>query len=88
MEENRQISLFDEEPGEIMLMNDNSKKRRMIESCVLKAKSVCNPIVDWTTNELWDYINSEHIEVNPLYQCGFSRVGCIGCPMADKKKIL
>ena len=48
MEENRQISLFDEEPGGIMLMNDNSKKRRMIESCVLKAKSVCNPIVDWT----------------------------------------
>ena len=67
-------------------MNDNSKKRRMIESCVLKAKSVCNPIVNWTTNELWDYINSEHIEVNPLYQCGFSRVGCIGCPMADKKR--
>lgn len=27
MEENRQISLFDEEPGEIMLMNDNSKKK-------------------------------------------------------------
>lgn len=65
-----------------------AKKRRMIESCVLKAKSVCNPIVDWTTNELWDYINSEHIEVNPLYQCGFSRVGCIGCPMADKKDTL
>lgn len=86
MEGNRQISLFDEEPGEMMLMNDNSKKRRMIESCILKAKSVCNPIVDWTTNELWDYINSEHIEVNPLYQCGFSRVGCIGCPAAGKKR--
>lgn len=24
--------------------------------------------------------------VNPLYECGFSRVGCIGCPMASKKR--
>lgn len=23
--------------------------------------------------------------VNPLYQNGFTRVGCIGCPMAGKK---
>ena len=22
--------------------------------------------------------------MNPLYGCGFSRVGCIGCPMAGK----
>lgn len=86
-EENQQISLFDdEETEETMLMNDNSKKRLMFERCQLKAKSVCNPMVDWTTRELWDYIESEHIEVNPLYQCGFSRVGCIGCPMADKKR--
>lgn len=86
-EENRQYSLFDnEEQGETMLMNDNTKKRLIFERCQLKAKSVCNPIVDWTTRELWDYIESEKIEINPLYKCGFSRVGCIGCPMADKKR--
>ena len=86
-EENRQYSLFDnEEKGETMLMNDNTKKRLMFERCQLKAKSVCNPIVDWTTRELWDYIESEKIEINTLYKCGFSRVGCIGCPMADKKR--
>lgn len=82
----RQISLFEEEHKEVMLMSDNSKKRKLLERCQLKAKSVCNPIVDWTTSELWNYINQEHIEVNELYYCGFSRVGCIGCPMADKKR--
>lgn len=87
-EENRQLSLFDDEEDqkEIMLMNDNGKKRQMFERCQLKAKSVCNPIVDWTTRDLRDYIESEHIEINPLYKCGFSRVGCIGCPMAGKKR--
>lgn len=24
--------------------------------------------------------------MNPLYECGFDRVGCIGCPMANKKR--
>lgn len=24
--------------------------------------------------------------MNPLYFCGFSRVGCIGCPMAGKHR--
>ena len=28
----------------------------------------------------------ETIPVNPLYFCGFSRVGCIGCPMAGKHR--
>lgn len=86
--ENKQLSLFDDEEaqGETMLMNDNSKKRLMFERCQLKAKSVCNPIVDWTTRELWDYIESEKIQINELYYCGHDRVGCIGCPMADKKR--
>lgn len=68
----------------IILNNDNDKKRQLFETCNLKAKRVCNPIIDWTDRDVWDYIDSEHIKVNPLYSCGFSRVGCIGCPMAGK----
>lgn len=70
---------------EIILNNDNDDRRQLFESCRLKAKRVCNPIIDWTYADVWNYINSEHIPVNPLYQCGFSRVGCIGCPMAGTK---
>lgn len=66
----------------IILNNDNDDRRRLFETCTLKAKRTCNPIIDWTDADVWDYIESEHIPVNPLYQCGFSRVGCIGCPMA------
>lgn len=71
---------------QIILTNDNDDKRQLIERCEIRAKTTCNPIVDWTDNDVWDYIHSENIKVNKLYECGFDRVGCIGCPLASKKK--
>lgn len=70
----------------IVLNNDNDDTRRLFESCSLKAKRVCNPIVDWTDNEVWDFLKSYRVPVNPLYRDGFSRVGCIGCPVAGKRR--
>lgn len=70
----------------IVLNNDNDDRRRLFENCRLQAKRVCNPIIEWTDGDVWDYIGSEHLPLNQLYQCGFSRVGCIGCPMASKKR--
>lgn len=69
---------------EIMLMNDNSDKRKMTEHCMKKNKMVVNPIIDWKHRDIWDFIQSEHIDYNHLYDCGYKRVGCIGCPMAGK----
>lgn len=69
----------------IILNNDNDDRRRLFESCRLQAKRICNPIIDWTDADVWDYINSERLPLNPLYQCGFSRVGCIGCPLIGTK---
>lgn len=69
---------------EIMLMNDNDKKRKLIEHCELKSKSAVNPIIDWNNKDIWEYIRSERIDYNLLYECGYSRIGCVGCPMAGK----
>lgn len=68
----------------IILNNDNDEKRQLFETCQLKASRVVNPIIDWTDNDVWDYLKSEKIPYNPLYDCGFNRVGCIGCPLAGK----
>lgn len=68
----------------IYLNNDNAPRRRLLEHCQTKGKFVCNPIIDWTIRDVWDFIHSEKLEVNPLYQCGFERVGCIGCPLAGE----
>lgn len=67
----------------VILANDNDDRRKLFETCMNRGKAVCNPIIDWSDEDVWDYIRSERIPVNPLYQCGYSRVGCIGCPMAS-----
>lgn len=36
------------------------------------------PIIDWTDDEVWDYIHSHHLPVNTEYN-KHSRVGCIVC---------
>lgn len=50
--------------------------------------TVVNPIYEWTDANIWDYINQESIETNPLYKRGYRRVGCIGCPMAGYHQML
>ena len=76
------IRLFDD----LILNNDNDSRRKMTEHCQLKGKMVLNPIIDWSNADIWEYIYSERIETNPLYECGYNRVGCVGCPMANKHR--
>lgn len=71
---------------EKMLLTDNDDARRLFERCEVKAKTIVNPIIDWKNCDIWEFINAEKIHTNPLYQQGFDRVGCIGCPMAGKKR--
>ena len=69
----------------IILNNDNDDKRMLFENCRLKAKRMVNPIVDWTDEEVWGFLEDAKAPMNPLYSEGWCRVGCVGCPMASKK---
>ena len=70
----------------LLLNNDNDEDRRLFETCTLKGKRVCNPIIDWQESDVWDYLTDQHVECNPLYCEGSRRVGCVGCPMAGKAR--
>lgn len=72
--------------SDLILNNDNDSRRNIIDRCEIKGAVVSNPIIDWKHQDIWDYIRSEGIEYNPLYDMGYSRVGCIGCPMSSYKK--
>lgn len=83
------LSLSDKKQTEldgVILTNDNDTRRRWTEQCEKKGAVTCNPIIDWTDRDVWDYLEESQNHSNPLYQCGFSRVGCIGCPMAGKAR--
>lgn len=71
---------------EKMLITDNDDTRQLFERCQLKAKTVVNPIIDWKDHDVWEYYWHECKHHNPLYQMGYYRVGCIGCPMASKAR--
>lgn len=70
--------------GGIILNDDNDVNRRMVEHCYRTRKTMVNPIVDWTDEDVWEFLNHYGCKSNPLYECGFKRIGCIGCPMAGK----
>ena len=72
----------------LMLMEDNDEGRMQFENCKMKGKRIVNPIIGWEDKDVWDYVEEEKICMNPLYGCGLSRVGCIGCPLASKRKRL
>lgn len=76
------LSVSDEK----MLLSDNDERRMLFERCELKAKTVVNPIIDWTDKDIWDFYWNECGTHNPLYKMGYLRVGCIGCPMAGKRR--
>lgn len=78
-------NLANNKSNKIILQNDNDDTRRLFESCSLKGKRVCNPIIDWTDKDVWDFLKEAKIPVNPLYQEGWTRVGCVGCPLANKR---
>lgn len=72
--------------GGIILNMDNAESRRVIEHCYRTTATMVNPIIDWTDEDVWEFLRHYGCESNPLYQCGWKRIGCIGCPMASKHR--
>lgn len=54
-----------------------------IENAKKNKDLICQPIYEWTDTDVWDFIREKNLKYNPLYDCGFRRVGCIGCPMSS-----
>ena len=71
--------------GGYTLNFDNADSRRAVEHCFRTTSTMINPILDWTEDDVWEFLHHYGCESNPLYQCGKSRIGCIGCPMQGKK---
>lgn len=73
--------------GTLVMNEDNDENRRLAEFCYRTQKMLLNPIVDWTDEDVWDFLdNIVKVPHCSLYDEGFKRIGCIGCPMAGGAK--
>jgi phosphoadenosine phosphosulfate reductase len=41
-----------------------------------------NPLVDWSQDDVWQYVRAQNVPVNRLHQQGFPSVGCAPCTRA------
>lgn len=69
--------------GGVVLNYDDAKERRVTEFCIRTGRMMINPIVDWEDEDVWEFLNGNGIEHCCLYDEGFKRLGCIGCPMGQ-----
>lgn len=72
--------------GGVVLQLDNVENRRMVEMCYKTHTTTVNPIIDWTDAEVWEFIREYKIPYCCLYDEGFKRLGCIGCPMGSVRQ--
>lgn len=66
----------------IRLDPDNPDNEEMVRICPTKGKHILNPIIDWTTEEVWEFIHRYNVPYCEMYDKGYTRLGCIGCPMS------
>lgn len=67
--------------GGVLLRSDNADNRRLVEHCYRDRSTTVNPIVDWTDDDVWEFLHHYGCKSNPLYACGFKRIGCCICPL-------
>lgn len=78
--------------GQVVLVGvrteESSRRKRMWkEYQVRKDTDFLCPICYWTDKDIWDFIRGRGIPYCSLYDQGFNRVGCIGCPLQSIHKL-
>lgn len=69
----------------IIMAYDNEDNRKTFETCYADNERRVNPIIYWSDADIWEYSHDVGLEQCSLYNEGFKRLGCIGCPMARKQ---
>jgi phosphoadenosine phosphosulfate reductase len=54
----------------------------LVEWDDLNKKIKINPLIDWKSQDLWDYIHQNNIPCNPLHEKGYPSIGCQPCTRA------
>lgn len=64
----------------------NAKGERILGCIAGKESLLISPIIHWTEDDVWEFLNTLEIKHCELYDEGYKRIGCIGCPMSSLKQ--
>ncbi len=66
------------------------KKQKCFEEARRGSKTLLSPILNWSKEEVWEYIRENTLSYCSLYDEGFNRLGCVLCPFSREveKEIL
>lgn len=56
----------------------------VVEFDPINRKVKINPLLEWTEDDLWNYIREHHVPYNKLHDKGFPSIGCQPCTRAVK----
>ena len=59
-----------------------------IQSAKKKESLIANPIYEFTDSDVWEYIHYYNVPYCSLYDNGYTRLGCVMCPLASKEQRL
>ena len=61
-------------------------EEKMVTCVGGKDKILVSPIIHWTERDVWEFLNSNCIPHCELYDQGYTRIGCICCPMSPLRQ--
>lgn len=65
----------------------NADKEQTLGCISGKESLLISPIIHWTENDVWEFLNKVmEVPHCSLYDEGWRRIGCIGCPMSSAKQ--
>ena len=69
---------------EVTIVNADGER---VLGCIRGKESLLiSPIIDWTDEEVWEFLDALCVSHCSLYDEGWHRIGCIGCPMSSHKQ--
>lgn len=60
-------------------------EEKMVTCVGGRDKILVSPIIYWTERDVWEFLNTNSIPHCELYDQGYTRIGCICCPMSQPR---
>jgi phosphoadenosine phosphosulfate reductase len=67
------------------LRSEQSMTRRDVHAIEIDSQNnilKINPLINWSLEQVWDYIREHNIPYNPLHDKGYPSIGCLPCTRA------